>query len=185
MGKLILKSKHKVMCGDSTSIDDVEKLMNGKKCELLFTSPPYSDIREYDKSLTMDLTPENLSGFIDCADKICEYMVINLGLKRKDHEIVPYWDIYIAKAKAVGFHFLQWGVWARPSAGSVGNQSAFLPTTHEWMLVFGTKFKDINRCEERRTEPNKKNMRSVRQADGSMKESGRGFQGKLKELERK
>ena len=30
------------MCGDSTSIDDVEKLMNGCKASLLVTDPPYN-----------------------------------------------------------------------------------------------------------------------------------------------
>jgi len=41
MGKLILKSRHRVMCGDSTSIDAVEKLMDGEKADMVFTDPPY------------------------------------------------------------------------------------------------------------------------------------------------
>jgi DNA modification methylase len=32
---------HKVMCGDSTQIEDVEKLMDGKKARLVITDPPY------------------------------------------------------------------------------------------------------------------------------------------------
>tara|TARA_R110002072_G_scaffold281668_1_gene444314 strand:- start:152 stop:796 length:645 start_codon:yes stop_codon:yes gene_type:complete len=30
------------MCGDSTSSDDVEKLMNGEKADMVFTDPPYN-----------------------------------------------------------------------------------------------------------------------------------------------
>ena len=42
MAKLILRSQHRVMCGDSTMIDDVEKLMNGEKADMVFTDPPYN-----------------------------------------------------------------------------------------------------------------------------------------------
>jgi DNA modification methylase len=29
------------MCGDSTSIDAVDKLMDGQKADMVFTDPPY------------------------------------------------------------------------------------------------------------------------------------------------
>ena len=32
---------HRLMCGDSTKIDDVEKLMNGEKADMVFTDPHY------------------------------------------------------------------------------------------------------------------------------------------------
>ena len=32
---------HRVLCGDSTKIEDVERLMDGKKADMVFTDPPY------------------------------------------------------------------------------------------------------------------------------------------------
>lgn len=42
LGDVWLLGKHRVMCGDSTSIDSVETLMDGKKADFCFTSPPYN-----------------------------------------------------------------------------------------------------------------------------------------------
>ena len=40
-GDLIELGEHRVLCGDSTSEDDVERLMNGHQAEMVFTDPPY------------------------------------------------------------------------------------------------------------------------------------------------
>jgi DNA modification methylase len=40
-GDIWLLGKHRLMCGDSTVITDVERLMDGKKASLVFTDPPY------------------------------------------------------------------------------------------------------------------------------------------------
>lgn len=42
LGDVWLLGRHRLMCGDSTSIDAVEKLMDGKKADIAFTSPPYN-----------------------------------------------------------------------------------------------------------------------------------------------
>lgn len=41
LGAVWLLGKHRVMCGDSTSIDAVDKLMDGQKADMVFTDPPY------------------------------------------------------------------------------------------------------------------------------------------------
>ena len=40
-GDLYQLGGHRLLCGDSTMIDDVEKLMDGEKADMVFTDPPY------------------------------------------------------------------------------------------------------------------------------------------------
>ena len=41
LGDIYILGNHRLMCGDSTSIDAVEKLLQSQKADLLFTDPPY------------------------------------------------------------------------------------------------------------------------------------------------
>lgn len=41
-GDVWVLGRHRLMCGDSTSIDAVERLMDGRKADMVFTSPPYN-----------------------------------------------------------------------------------------------------------------------------------------------
>jgi len=41
LGDVWQLGSHRLMCGDSTSIDSVEKLMDGHKADMVFTDPPY------------------------------------------------------------------------------------------------------------------------------------------------
>lgn len=42
LGDIWQLGNHRIMCGDSTKKEDVEKLMNGKKADMVFTDPPYN-----------------------------------------------------------------------------------------------------------------------------------------------
>lgn len=42
LGDVWLLGEHRLLCGDSTSIDAVDKLMDGQKAGFCFTSPPYN-----------------------------------------------------------------------------------------------------------------------------------------------
>ncbi len=41
LGDIYQLGNHRLMCGDSTSIDAVDKLMEGQKADMVFTDPPY------------------------------------------------------------------------------------------------------------------------------------------------
>jgi DNA modification methylase len=49
LGDIYILGNHRLMCGDSTNIDDIEKLMDGKKADMVFTDPPYGIGYEYDE----------------------------------------------------------------------------------------------------------------------------------------
>ena len=42
VGEIYQLGKHRLMCGDSTCAEDVEKLMSGVRADLLLTDPPYN-----------------------------------------------------------------------------------------------------------------------------------------------
>lgn len=68
-GDIYELGEHRVMCGDSTMIDDVEKLMNGEKADIVFTDPPYGYSYEsnYQKEHKELLNDDKQLDFIPCA----------------------------------------------------------------------------------------------------------------------
>ena len=52
LGDIYILNNHRLMCGDSTKREDIEKLMDGKKADMVFTDPPYGvSIGDKNKSL--------------------------------------------------------------------------------------------------------------------------------------
>ena len=178
LGEIWQLGDHRLMCGSSTDPADVARLMGDVKDAFLFTSPPYADMRDYNGD--KDVSVSNLSQFIGAYAPYCEFQAVNLGIKRTDSEIVPYWDDYISAAHDAGLKLMAWNVWDKGMCGSVGQQMALVPIRHEFVFmfaqhdftfVFGGHEKPLNRTWEKKPEnineiPQVKSRRNV---DGTMR----------------
>ncbi len=140
LGDIWLLGDHRLMCGDSTSIDAVEKLMDGQKADMVFTDPPYrmqveggsnqpigraaAKLGEAIKDLC-DFDPQEFLGVLPTVfdkNKMNSYVFCN-------KDLVP--------------DYLQWGVkagyafnilfWKKPNAIPLGGQ--WRPDV-EYLLVF-------------------------------------------------
>jgi DNA modification methylase len=167
LGDIYKLGRHRLMCGDSTSSDDVAKLFDGGHAELCFTSPPYADQREYNGG--KELSTEFLATFIRAALDRASYFAVNLGYSRKDGEVNPYWDDYIKEAQGCGLKFLSWNIWDKGQAGSIGNQTAMFAVIHEWIFVFGKEPKELNLTVPNKHAGDVADHTTNRQADGEMK----------------
>jgi len=79
------KELHRLLCGDSTKTDDVERLMDGKKADMVFTDPPYGIGIDGQKKSTAKNPKHNRKGheFRSWDNHRPDAMVINYILSLK------------------------------------------------------------------------------------------------------
>ena len=63
LGEIYQLGHHRVMCGDATKEEDVNKLMNGQKADMVFTDPPYGMKKENEGVLNDNLNYNDLLKF--------------------------------------------------------------------------------------------------------------------------
>jgi DNA modification methylase len=94
LGDLIEIGQHRLLCGDSTDSDAIEKLMNGNRAAMAFTSPPYNagksealsgnthtgdnKYNEYNDNQSKSEYLDLLIGFTNNAILNSEYLICNI-----------------------------------------------------------------------------------------------------------
>ena len=150
LGDVWLLGNHRLMCGDSTSIDAVDKLMNGVKADMVFTDPPYGvdydgghanktrrDKLKNDDNVNMYDLPIKNAFFVSnnesplylwFADRFAENVLT--GLKESGY-IVRNWIIWnknLAQFGAIGAHY----------------KSKHEPCIYAFKKGYGVNWQDIN-----------------------------------------
>jgi len=113
---------HRIMCGDSTKVEDVEKLMDGKKADMVFTDPPYNvDYKGKGKNtkegiLNDKMSDESFDDFLDNSFlRIKESIKISAGCYIfHSHKTASEFESSIERT---GFKIDTQLIWNKPSAG--------------------------------------------------------------------
>ena len=97
LGDVWQLGNHKLICGDSTSFNDIEKLMNGKEVDLFLTDPPYNINVSNSQGMTIENDNMDKQEFI----KFLTDVFINANSFMKPG--TPFY-IWYADTSALEFH---------------------------------------------------------------------------------
>lgn len=172
-GDVWIMGRHRLMCGDSTNPQHVEKLMNGAEADLCFTSPPYGQQRDYKSGGISDWDALMQGVFSILPVKHDAQVLVNLGMIHKDGEWIPYWDSWIEWMRAAGWKRFGWYVWDQ-GPGMPGDWNGRLAPSHEFIWHFNRIAEKARKTKEKLPENIKTmtgNHGGMRRSDGKI--SGR------------
>ena len=176
-GDLWRLGRHRLLCGDSTVVTDVERLMGGEEADICFTSPPYAEQRDYDKPLPpWQQLMCDVFGIVPLKDD--GQLLVNLGMVHRDGEWIPYWDGWIEFMRSAGWRRFGWYVWDQGS-GLPGDWNGRLAPSHEFIFHFNRVSRKANKTVETKLGGQQKTGKGLRKQDGTVGEwthAGRLYQ---------
>lgn len=145
-GDVWLLGRHRVHCGDSTSAEAVERLMLGQRADLLFTSPPYAQQRDYGAAKSQVGAWDTLMQGVFAAAPVKDaaQVLVNLGLVHRDGEWIPYWESWIDWMREQGWRRFGWYVWDQ-GPGLPGDWNGRLAPSHEFVFHFNRAARQANK----------------------------------------
>ena len=129
LGDIWQLGNHRLMCGDSTSIDAVDKLMDGHKADMVFTDPPYGvdyqGIKNDDKEGLPDLLDGVFSNYLLISKSGASIYVFHSD--KNNHIFRECFNKY--------FHFSSMIIWVKNSLtlSQTDYQSQHEPCLYGWM----------------------------------------------------
>lgn len=114
-GDVWVLGAHRVMCGDSTKADDLEKLMDGSLADQLITDPPYNV--DYESGSGMKLDNDNMEDG-DFAQLLNDAMT-SAFMALKPGAVIYIWhsdfeaDKFIRACRSSGFKVTQCVIWLK------------------------------------------------------------------------
>lgn len=170
LGDVWVLGRHRLMCGDSTSVDAVAKLMDGQKADLCFTSPPYAQQRDYKAAISdWDALMNGVFSIVPVKDGA--QVLVNLGLVHEKGRVNAYWDAWLDYMDQCGWPLFGWYVWDK-GFGMPGNWNGRLAPAHEFIFHFSKGGnKPANKWVDKKPEYIKEwaSGNQFRQKDGSTK----------------
>lgn len=97
LGEVYKLGRHRLMCGDSTKIEDVLKLTNGQKMDMVFTDPPYN-VEYLDLNHNMRDGAKDWTNYTDWGDKMTDdkyYQFVADFLKNLKEVLITNGHYYI------------------------------------------------------------------------------------------
>jgi len=117
-GDLIILGEHRLLCGDSTKEEDVERLMGGQKARVIVTSPPYFNQREYSQWDTysdfLEFIDAIIEGIKNASDPESSVVCWNMGSSESTNNFIPA-DNYFQFLRQ-GYKWIEWIVWNKEAA---------------------------------------------------------------------